>query len=683
MKIKKSRLKLLIDNLPDGFAYHKMILDKNDQAIDYVFVDINQTFEKITGLKKENIIGKKVTEVIPDIKKDNFDWISTYGEVALKGQTISFEQYSKPLNRWYEVSAYSDRYGYFACICRDISERKRTTAVLRANEKLFSTLVENSPDIISLFDKNLQRTYCNQVIFQEMGVSPGDLIGRKLRDINLPGGEQENLFQLEELVEKTLSDGRDRIFEQKFLFDNQAKYYLTWIVPIFNNRGNVESILTVSRNITKQKIIELDLKKASETLESKVQARTRQLNKLNAVLASKSDKHKNTAAMLHKEKERLAKTLFSIGEGFISTTANDEIEVFNQGAEQITGWKKEDAISNKLDTVLNIRMENLKGQKEPFDEEITLLNKNGEEKIVNLNVQSIKSENGFFLGKVFIIKDITEKRKIEREKILFQRLSSMGQLAAGIAHEINTPMQYINDNVSFLFEGFCDFKKYIYPLKTKDEQTFIASSMLSREETIRLTFLMKEIPAAIKETQEGIERVTKLVGAIKNFAHPEISKKTAVDINKLILDAVEISRNEWKYVANLSLNFSDQLSEIFGVATELSQALLNIIINASQAIKEALRKEMINFGKITISTSENDQYVHIEVIDNGCGFDDAIRDKAFDLFFTTKEIGSGTGQGLPIAYDIIVNKHRGSLNFTDNPEGGTIFKINIPKNNKS
>jgi signal transduction histidine kinase len=263
-------------------------------------------------------------------------------------------------------------------------------------------------------------------------------------------------------------------------------------------------------------------------------------------------------------------------------------------------------------------------------------------------------------------------------------MEAIGALAAGIAHEINTPMQFISDNTNFIKESFESFSEYLMELNLKlleDENITIEELQefnKQKEEELDLNFLMEEIPEAIGQTIEGIERVTKIIKSMKEFSHPSSKDKVLTDLNKNIENTVTITKNEWKYAAEVEMNLSSELPLVKCLPDEINQVLLNITVNAAQAIEEKLGKHPESKGKISFSTFVEGDFAVITIEDSGIGIPKENLQKIFDPFFTTKDIGRGTGQGLAIAMDIIVNKHGGILDVESEPNVGSKFTIKLP-----
>ena len=268
-----------------------------------------------------------------------------------------------------------------------------------------------------------------------------------------------------------------------------------------------------------------------------------------------------------------------------------------------------------------------------------------------------------------------------------QKLESIGQLAAGIAHEINTPTQYIGDNTRFLKDAFGsvvemlrDYDRLLAAAKSAPlspgQIAQLETAMVGRD----MEFLYGQIPAAIQETLEGVERVSKIVRAMKEFSHPGGKEKTPSDLNKAIETTTTVARNEWKYVADLELRLAPDLPSVPCFLGEFNQVILNLVVNAAHAVGDVVRARPGSKGKITVSTKRLGEQVEIRVADTGTGIEEKHRAKIFEPFFTTKDVGKGTGQGLTVVYSNIVKKHGGTVTFETEVGRGTTFILRLPIN---
>ncbi len=279
---------------------------------------------------------------------------------------------------------------------------------------------------------------------------------------------------------------------------------------------------------------------------------------------------------------------------------------------------------------------------------------------------------------------LDELSAAQTELVNAQKLEAIGGLAAGIAHEINTPIQYVSDNTRFVEESLGDL------LAVATAATDLADAVRDVSEVAGLVtaynevagqadveFLSEEVPGAIADSLEGIEQVASIVKALKSFAHPGSDEKMAEDLNELITTTSAVARNEWKYVAEMDLSGLDpELPRVPLLAGPLKQVLLNMIVNAAQAIEDTVDNG--DKGTISISTRSEGDSAIILIADTGSGIPDEVQDRILEPFFTTKEVGRGSGQGLAIAQSIVVDKHEGKLSFDSAPGAGTTFRIELP-----
>ena len=294
-------------------------------------------------------------------------------------------------------------------------------------------------------------------------------------------------------------------------------------------------------------------------------------------------------------------------------------------------------------------------------------------------------EQGNFKGALVIMSDITEHKMLESQLLQSQKMEAVGQLAAGIAHEINTPTQYVTDNIQFLGNSFGsilgilrEYEALRGRLQAGEEVAETCSALEARGREIDLEYLLEEVPLALSQTREGLNRITKIVRSMKEFAHPGLETKGLLNLNQAIETTVTVARNEWKYVAEVETIFDPDLPSIFCIPGQINQVFLNILVNAAQAIAGEVEDKSDQKGKIEIRTIKKDREVEVRISDTGPGIPSSIRERIFEPFFTTKEPGKGTGQGLSIAHRIIVQNHQGQLSVVSDPGQGTTFIIKLP-----
>ena len=285
------------------------------------------------------------------------------------------------------------------------------------------------------------------------------------------------------------------------------------------------------------------------------------------------------------------------------------------------------------------------------------------------------------------ITDITEQQKLEDQLQQARKLESIGQLAAGIAHEINTPAQFVTDNIRFLKESFDDItdlnNAYVDLFNAAGGGNIAAEVLEEVESAVNKAdpgYLFEEIPIALKQSLDGIVHVSNIVRAMKEFSHPGGKEQKLIDLNRAIANTITVASNEWKYVAEIETDLDEDLPMVPCLPQEFTQVVLNLIINASHAIADTLEQSKGEKGVIRIYTKALNDQVEVTISDNGSGIPEEVQDRIFDPFFTTKEVGKGTGQGLSMAYTTIVEKHQGTLSFESEEGKGTTFIIRLPLN---
>ena len=281
-----------------------------------------------------------------------------------------------------------------------------------------------------------------------------------------------------------------------------------------------------------------------------------------------------------------------------------------------------------------------------------------------------------------------ENQMLEHKLAQAQKLESMGMLSAGIAHEINTPVQYITDNTRFMQKSFKDMLTLINSYGSIVDQLVAApgqDEMRKQVEQARsqcdLTFILEELPPALEDSLGGLRNVARIVSAMKDFSYlGRYDEVESADINTAVQSTVTVSRNEWKYVAKLDMDLELGLPEINCYVGDVKQALLNLIVNAAHAV-EARREadQTTELGMLCVRTRYDDEWVYIDVEDDGGGIPEVVQPKLFEPFFTTKPSGKGTGQGLPIARTVIEKKNHGKLTYRTELGHGTVFTVWLPR----
>ena len=390
------------------------------------------------------------------------------------------------------------------------------------------------------------------------------------------------------------------------------------------------------------------------------------------------------------ETEQLIASIRSI---LVGLDNDGYITRWNSTAETVFGWGAQEAIGRHVDQCITawslgtfeVVQELMDGERHVgiADARYTRPDQPNERHI-DIAITRVYNLDHHPAGYLILARDVTEKKELEIQLLQAQKLESLGQLAAGIAHEINTPIQFIGDNTHFLSKAFdrLDHVLEISERVAKQYAEFDAIPGLVEEmeqamKTSKIAYMRNEIPYAIEETLKGLEQVASIVRGMKQFSHPGSGGKQLIDINECILDTITVSRNEWKYVAKMETDLDPALPPVMCYANEINQVMLNMVVNAAHAIEKSIKDGTQQQGKISLRTKAQAKGVCIEISDTGTGIPAEVLPKIFDPFFTTKEPGKGTGQGLSIVHNAI-RKHDGIINVDTREGEGTTFTIKLP-----
>jgi signal transduction histidine kinase/HAMP domain-containing protein len=400
----------------------------------------------------------------------------------------------------------------------------------------------------------------------------------------------------------------------------------------------------------------------------------------------KKARDKAEAGRLHAE-SLLHKAVESLPQGIVITDKNDRVVHLNQAFADI----------------YEIRNDEMASMRSCADVHRVLQQGNNDDYTCNPELKqdtilTSKLPNGRYIlhghqsltigGAVWVVTDITRlieaenrSRTLERELLQSQKMESIGTLASGIAHEINTPIQYIGDNLNFIGSSISNVMKLLDSYEKMGEEICSESHFANLIEQCQtqtddadVEFLRDELPQAVEQSLQGVQQVSKIILAMKEFAHPSSKKKSQVDINRIVERSLIICKNTWKSVAHVELHLEKDIPVILAHESDLNQVVLNLIVNAAHAIAEKGQEN----GQIDITTKRLPDSIALLVRDNGSGIPDDIIESIFDPFFTTKGVGKGSGQGLAICYDIVVNKHDGRIGVQSSPGEETTFDIKLP-----
>jgi PAS domain S-box-containing protein len=560
----------------------------------------------------------------------------------------------------------------------------KSSEPLHHSKQILSTLISTIPNPAFFRNKDGVFMDCNAAFAEKvLGTSCENIVGQSIYD--LPDIIPQALSNIcTENDKNLLSNAGLQTYETAIICaDGVKRDFLLSRSTFTDPNGTIAGILSVMQDLT-------DKNRAEQLLRD----RTAELMKSDAELKrqiKKRKKAKRTVKEAHREIEHLISSLPTI---LIGLSRENEIIHWNAVAEKVLQTPAVDVMGltlnqcglkwdwNKISQ--GIAKSNAEGCNVRVDN-IRYRNANGEERYLGLTITPFKGNETSILGLTIMGADITDRIKFEAQLNQSQKMEAIGQLAAGIAHEINTPTQFVGDNTRFLQDAFDDLIQacdlYKESIKNAKSGTLNEEGIKNLEKRIAeldIAYLEDEVPQAILQTLKGIDRITHIVQAMKIFAHPGGAEKEPVDINKEIEKTITITRNEWKYVAELITDFDDTLPAVHCHRAEFNQVILNLIVNAAHAIADANGDHPSERGTIKISTTLAGKWAEIRIRDTGIGIPEEIRHRIFDLFFTTKEPGRGTGQGLAIAHSVIVEKHSGKIDIETEENQGTTFVIQLP-----
>lgn len=398
---------------------------------------------------------------------------------------------------------------------------------------------------------------------------------------------------------------------------------------------------------------------------------------------------KRAEEMIRASEERYREIFENASDILFTTSLEGQFTSLNRAGRQLLGYSCEEITQLNIrqlvdpqywDRVNRTHTRLLQGNSDVANE-VEVHTKDGRRALLEVH-QRLISREGTPLGMQAIARDITGRDVAEMELRQAQKLESVGRLASGIAHEINTPIQFVGDNTRFVQESFGCLEKLLKKYRELRDAAAagtlhpgFAEELRRLEEESDYDFLVEEIPKALSQTLEGVTRVATIVRAMKDFAHPDDREMAAADLNLALLSTLTVARNELKYVADVETDLGEIPPVVCSVG-DMNQVFLNLLVNAAHAIGDVV-KGTGQKGKIRVHTSSDGQAVLISIADTGGGIPEGIRNRVFDPFFTTKEVGRGTGQGLAIARSVVVDRHKGSLTFDSELGKGTTFYIRL------
>ena len=696
----EKRFRSIIENASDAI----IVTDELGEII-----DANRKSELIFSRTEDEIIGRKITDLFPDLTHDEIvDAIIRENSdnritAAPLEKTIT---YANGETTYCEINIaswaldYKNLYSFFI---RDVTQRKKHEEQILYRSKFEQLLAQISAQFIESGIDGIEKGIVNalRTLSQFLGSQRACiyLLDKEKGKINCvyewtEKGTERFIDVSQSLEIKTFSEILNELTEKSVYTANRENVVKSFL-PYLRLR-KIQSILGLAfyQHDEFAGLIGFEFAEKNFVLKEEDAPL---LSLFSKILGGEMEQLRGELERreIEAQMRKLQEAIRQSANAVVITDINGNIEYVNPKFEELTGYSFEE-VKGKNPRILKSGYT----PKEEYEKLWETISSGKEWKGVfknkakdgtffweNAIISPIKNKEGKITNYLAVKENITEQIKMKNQLDLSRKMEAIGQLAAGVAHEINTPMQFISDNVRFLKTAFEDFIKYYWEVGKEikseigDELTQKIEKIIARyKEKYDINYIMEEIPSAIEQTNEGIERVTKIIKTMKDFSHPSTGQKAPADINKAINDTILISRNVWKYVAELETDLCEEPPLITCEIDQINQVLLNIIVNAAQAIEEKNGKNAKEKGLIKIHTECDDEFLTIKISDNGVGIPSENIDKIFEPFFTTKQVGKGTGQGLALAHDIIVNKHGGTIEVESEEGKGTLFIIKLPKN---
>ncbi len=619
----QKQFNLFIDKMLDGFAYHKIVVDKLGKPVDYIFVEVNHAFERMTGLKREQIIGKKVTDVLVGIENDPADWIGIYGKVALAGEPFQFENHAEPLDKWFRVSAYCPEKGYFVALFEDITDRKKTEEALKRNEEKYRQIVETAEEGIWTAKPDGTTTYVNKKMAEMLGYTPEELVGKVGIDF-LAKGQELIVKQTRKELDTKERVQREIEFLRK---DGTILWTIANTAPLFDEYGKHVANIAMHTDISMRKEAEEATKRQAELIDLSP----------DAIIVRKLD---------------------------------GTITFWSKGAEKLYGWSKDEAIGQVIHKLLMTEfsqplMEVLKELKlgGEWSGEISHTCKNGDRVVVQSYWLGKFNAEGEIVELLESNVDLTERirmqAKLEESAVVVEeyanqmeelaniraeqlkeveRLAAIGATAGMVGHDIRNPLQSI---IGDLFLAKTD----LAAIPDGEEKNNMQESL--------------------SEIEKNVDYINKIVADLQDFARPLKPNLEEADL-KLIFDQL-LKKNGLPENIIFSVKVEIDARKVVVDSTFINRIMNNLVNNAVQAMPKG--------GKLTIHAYKEANDAVITVKDTGVGIPEAVKGKLFSPMFTTKAKGQGFGLAVVKRMSESLG---GSVAFESQEGKGTTFIVRLP-----
>jgi PAS domain S-box-containing protein len=614
----EQRYRSLFDNMIEGFAHCKLVL-VHGKAQDFVYLAVNGAFETLTGLR--DVVGKKVSEVIPGIQETNPELFEIYGRVALTGTPERFEAFSDAFGGWLSISVYSTEKEHFVAVFDNITERKLAEEKLRESEALLRTVVQTIPDLIWLKDADGVYLSCNPMFERFFGAKEADIVGKT--DYNFVSKELADFFRDHD--RKAMEAGKPSSNEEWITFADDGHRALldTIKTPMYDARGNLIGVLGIARDITERKQAE----EALATSEG-------QVRKLYQEFHGLLDAVPDSLMLLDKDLKVL----------WANRVAAESI---GGTPEALTGrhchslWYERATPCDPCPVLKSF------STGRPLSETVT----RPDGRIFDIRTVPLRDEGGSIARVIEVVREVTEHSRLEAQYLQAQKMESIGTLAGGVAHDFN--------NILSAIIGY----------------GHVTLMKMAGDDPLR---------SNIEHILEASDRAARLTKELLLFSRKHVSERKPVDVNEVVSMVEKFLRMVIGEDIACRTMLQERSLPVYADSHQLEQVLMNLATNARDAMPGGgaftVKTEQVNLTEDFISAHGygiSGTYAMITISDTGIGMDEATRNRIFEPFYTTKEVGKGTGLGLAVVYGII-KQHDGFINVYSEPGKGTTFRIYLP-----
>jgi two-component system NtrC family sensor kinase len=662
----------LFDNIQQGCAYCRMVYE-DGCPVDFIYERVNSQFLKLFGLQE--LFDRKATEVIPGIRESNPEFIDTFRRVALNGISERFEIYIEVLSKWLDIMAYSPEKGSFIALFDDITTRKQSEQSIRVSNERLQLIMSAAHAGIWEWDLSTNCNIWTDELWRLYGLDPHSC--EASYEVWLQAINPMDRAKTEQAAIDAVTKGVEfnSIWRTRDV-DGRERWLLSKGTPFKGIDGQVCRYVGIVLDITARKMAE------------------------NAFLESERRFQELT--------DLLPQPVFELDlQGTVTYTNREGLELFGYTMEEVQkDFKSFRLVVPEERAKVKHNIHALLEDRSIDNHEYTGLKKDGTTFPILLYTSRIVRNNkavgirGIVLDithrkhteeKLRILNQTLEERIQERTKelafshqqmMLQEKLASIGLLAAGIAHELNNPINFLKinfatqqDNISSLLLVMDEYRLVIEKLEQGTFSAIDRQNLLNLETELTLDTVLNEIPEIFAESDRGFARITTIINSMRNFSHRHgFDEKVFFNLNKGIENTLIVTRNEYRGCAHIE-TFFEELPALLCNPEQINQVLLNLIVNSAHAIASQKRS---SFGTISIHTSFDSSNIYCRIADDGPGIPKEFRSRIFEPFFTTKSTGKGAGLGLSLSYDIIVHKHSGTLSVDCPAEGGTVFSLSLP-----